>query len=175
MPFAIALIALIFILPIGGLIAFVVWRAKKRKAERAGPWSALAQQHGGTFDGDRVFIDKGDHRLVMEVAVVSVMQAAGGPYYPDGGTFTKVTLFVNPQNGPQLATTGPARVHSGELTDMVPGVGALPPFARVVLAPMEATVVLDGSVIDPQPLQQSFHALESIRQAAMRGPLPVAA
>lgn len=37
MPVAVLFIALIFIVPIGGIIAFVVLRANKRKAERAGP------------------------------------------------------------------------------------------------------------------------------------------
>ncbi len=173
MPFAFLLIALIFIVPIGGIIAFVVIRANKRKAARIGPWTALAQNHGGTFDGDRVILTRPDHRVVLEVKLVSVMQAASGPYYPDGGTFTQATMQVDPQQL-QVATTGPARVDSNELTSMVPGVAALPVMARVILAPHEATVVLDGSVVDPQALEQTFQALEAIRQtAAQNGPLPV--
>lgn len=174
MPFAAILVALLFIVPIGGLIAFVVIRANARKAARVGPWTALAQNHGGTFDGDRVILTRQDHRVVLEVKLVSVMQAAGGPYYPDGGTFTQATLQVDPQRL-QVATSGPALVVPADLMRMVPGVNALPPAARVILAPHEATVVLPGSVVELQTLDRSFHALESIRQtAAQNGPLPIA-
>ena len=175
MPVAVLFIALIFIVPIGGIIAFVVLRANNRKAERAGPWGALAQNHGGYFDGDRVTLTRPDHRIVLEVKLVSVMQAASGPYYPDGGTFTQATMQVDPQQL-QVATVGPARVDPAQLVQLVPGVNAMPAHARVILAPHEATVVLDGSVIDLQALEQTFRGLEAIRQAAAQhGALPVAA
>lgn len=164
----------IFVVPLVAVILFVQSRAKKRRAALVGPWSALAQRWGGALVGEKVFCERGDHRLVLEMNLVSVMQAASGPYYPDGGTFTCARLAVAP--GLHLAQTrAPARVDGRELATHVPAAGFLPPDARVVLAPNEAVVVLPGAVSDPARLDACFQLLDAIVQnARARGPLAIA-
>lgn len=166
----------IFGLPIIGLIAFVQLRAKSRRAALAGPWSAIAERWGGTFAADRVHCDRGDHQLSLDMAVVSVMQAASGPYYPDGGTFTKARVAVAPGGPIRIATHPAARVDAGELAGFVPAVASLPPSARVVLGEREAVVVLAGPVSDGGALNACFQSLDAIVQhARANGPIPVQA
>lgn len=170
------MIAAMFGLPIVGIIAFVQWRAKARREALAGPWSALAQRWQGTFAGDRVMCDRGDHQLTLQMVLVSVMEAAGGPYYPDGGTFTRARLAFAPTGPVRVATSEKAaRVDARELAARIPAAAALPADARVILGPREAVVVLPGAVADAAKLDASFQLLDAIAQQARAGaPLDVA-
>ncbi len=165
------LLLLIFVVPIGLLIWFVMARAKKRRLARVAPWTALAQKWGGTFADDVVRCPRGTHELRLDVALVSVMQATGGPYYPDGGTFTCARLLTHT---PIAQTAQPARVSADELKTFVPNVGELATDMRVILEPQGAVIVMPGSVIDDATIEKAFFALDQLQQvAAANGPMAI--
>jgi hypothetical protein len=105
------------------------------------------------------------------------MQAAGSPFYPDGGTYTEARLEIDPRAGLQVAAvTKPERVLTQELASKLgqSPLSALPPDARVVLGAQGAAVVLPGAVSDARALGAAFGGLEAILQYVReRGPLAV--
>ncbi|MGE0784952.1 MAG: hypothetical protein AB7S26_04630 [Sandaracinaceae bacterium] len=159
----------IFILPIGGLIAFTQLRAKARKSALAGPWTQLAQGWGGQLVGERVVVNRPDHQLTVEMKMVSIMDAASGPYYPDGGTFTVAKLALNPHGPARITTTPPARVVLEDLHQRCPATATLLPRHRVILGPTEAAVVLDGAVSDPAAIDAALRGLVAIHESTQRG------
>ena len=163
--------ALIFGLPLGGVVAFVYMRAKKRREERAAPWGALAEKWNGSFDGDRVVCEREGHKLVLDVQMVSVMQAAGSPYWSDGGTFTRAQLTA-PR--PVAKVAQPTRVSFGQVAELVPQAKQLPVEAVIVLEPKGAAVVLDGSVTDHAQLELCFSVLFGLFEVSASEPFSVA-
>lgn len=163
--------ALLFGLPIGGVVAFVFMRAKKRKEERAAPWGALAEKWSGSFDGDRVVCERAGHKLVLDVQMVSVMQASSSPYWSDGGTFTRAQLSA-PRAVAKVAK--PTRVSFGQVADLVPAAKQLPGDAVIVLEPNGAAVVLDGSVTDHAQLELAFSVLFGLFEVSESAPFSVA-
>lgn len=160
--------------PVIAVVAFVRARARAREARLAGPWSEIASRWGGSYAPRRVFCDRGDHQLTLEMVLVSVMQAVGNPWYPDGGTFTKMRLALDPRGPSRISDGPPARVDPTEVAARVAAVGALPEGARLVLGEREAGVVLAGTVADVAILDAAARALEAIREsAAANGPFSV--
>lgn len=163
------ILLLIFVVPIGLLIFFVQMRAKKRREMLAGPWSALAGQYGGQFDGTRVFCQRGAHTLELDMVLVSVMQAAGVPYYDDGGTYTLARV----RTPHAISTQASAVVSGAQVEGMVPG-ARVPAGTRLVLEAQSAVLVFDGPAADPAALHAAFATLDAIaNHTATAGPLPV--
>jgi hypothetical protein len=160
------LIPLVFLaamvgVPIILLIVFVQMRAKARREALAGPWSALAQQYGGTMmPGPRVQISRGAYQLSLEMKLVSVMDASGGAY-PDGGTFTVARLAFDPA-GPVHVAQRAGRVSTQELAGFVPAFAQLPPGTWMTIGPREARIVLPGAVGDAALIGTAFAALAAL-------------
>ncbi len=174
----IGILALLFIAatPVA-VILFIAQRTKARKAALEAPWSNLASTYGGQFDGKQVLVDRGSWKMTLKMDVVSVMQAAGSPYYSDGGTFTVAALWFDPNSEKSIATGDtsfkPGQVMNKDALASAPALADLTAQAPVFLASKEAKVVFDGAVGD-QRVETAFHGLEQLAQHVMtHGAIPV--
>ncbi|UJR79891.1 hypothetical protein [Sandaracinus amylolyticus] len=166
--------------PIALVVAFVQLRAKARRAAQEGPWSALAQQLGGRFEGGRIFVDRGAYQLTLDTKLVSVMQAASSPWYPDGGTFTEARVAFDPRGATSILPSPdnvPLRLSLDELP-RIPALAALselaqlPRDARLFFGPKEARVVLHGAIVDANVIGAAMRSLDALAQGvSTSGPL----
>ena len=166
--------------PIALVILFVIWRAKARRARLRGPWTALAQKFGGQyfegsgFSGSSIQAQRPSHSLNVRMTLVSVMQAASGPYYPDGGTYTEVIVQLH-HPSPALFVPPQARVQTFTDHQRIASLAYLGPQARIFLEPKTARIVLPGAVEDFRFLDAAAHSLEELtRMVLTYGPLPAA-
>lgn len=174
-------ISAFFVVPLVLLVVFVQWRAKRRMAKLRGPWMGLAQKLGGQFHegagfrGTQIHIQRPTHVIDVKMTLVSVMQAASVPYYPDGGTYTEVTLHLFPQMGLSFIPHG-AKTQTFVDHTRVPALAHLGHSAVIYLDPQSARIVLPDVVYDAAYLEAAVTSLEQLCQAvANYGPLPAAA
>jgi hypothetical protein len=167
--------------PLGLVILFVMARAKARRARLRGPWTALAQKFGGEyfegsgFTGSSIHAQRPSHSLSVRMTLVSAMQAASGPYYPDGGTYTEVSVQLHPAS-PSLFIPPNARVQTFVDHQRIPSLAYLGPHARIFLDQKTARIVLPDAVDDLRFLDAAAHSLEELtRMVLAYGPLPAAA
>lgn len=161
-------------LPLAAIVAFVMLRAKSRESKLAEPWGRLAEEWGGQFAGKRITCRRDDHHLTVEMVLVSVVQATRSPYYPDGGTFTKIRLAIDPNGSARISDSPAAQVDATELSEMVPAFESLPADVRVILGPTEAVVVLPGAETHTGRLSKVAGALAAVEQYAREnGPFAV--
>lgn len=174
-------ITAIFVVPIVLLVVFVQWRAKQRMGKLRGPWMGLAQKlggqfrEGGGFRGTQIHIQRPNYVVEVKMTLVSVMQAASLPYYPDGGTYTEVLLHLFPQTGLAFVPPGAPTQRFIDHT-RVPALAHLGAGAVIYLDTHAARIVLADVVYDPAYLEAAVVSLEQLCQAvAHYGPLPAAA
>ncbi|AKF07528.1 hypothetical protein [Sandaracinus amylolyticus] len=166
--------------PIALVVAFVQLRAKARRAAQEGPWSALAQQLGGRFEGGRIFVDRGAYQLTLDTKLVSVMQAASTPYYPDGGTFTEARVAFDPRGTTAILPSPDAVPLKLELHELsrIPALATLaeltrlPAGTRVFLGAKDARVVMHGAIVDASVIGAAMRSLDTLAQGvSASGPL----
>ena len=150
------------------LVIFVVQKMKEnRKADIAQPWGAMAEKWGGQFNGNRIVCQQEDRQLMVQMVLISVIQARATPGYHDGGTFTKGRIAYSPKSeirifdGPE-----PRVVQASQLVHRVPAVELLPPAAEIVLNTREAAVIWPGAVTDTDCLSLTAKVLTAIADSA---------
>lgn len=161
-------LASMFVLPFVGVIVFIRWRTKARRALLAAPWRALAERWSGGFADDRVRIARPNWNMGVTLELASIADARLGPYYPDGGTFTVARLDVDPSAGVTLAERR-QRVNLEGLRQHVAAAADVPNSATLTVGPREAVIALAGPVGEPAILQAALATLEAIAQAAQQG------
>lgn len=171
----------IIVVPIALVVLFVVVRASRRRARLRAPWSALAQRLGGQFhegsgfSGSSIHALRPTHRLSVRMSLVSAMQAATTPYYPDGGTFTEVLVDIFPQV-PALYVPPHAKTQTFRDHMRIPALAHLGPEGMIFVDPKSARIVLPGAIDDFASLAASAQALEDLTHLVMAaGPLPATA
>jgi hypothetical protein len=170
----------IFGVPLALVVGFVIWRAKRRRARLRGPWTALAQKFGGQFQegsgltGSSVWAQRPTHALSVRMTLVSVMDAVGRPFYPDGGTYTEVMVDLSPQQ-PSLFVMG-NDVQTFVDHTRIPALAHLGAQARIFLEPKRARIVFPGVVEEYARLDAAAASLEDLTGLVLRtGPLPAVA
>lgn len=171
----------IFVVPIAAVVAFVVLRARARRARLRGPWTALAQRLGGQFfegsglTGSSVQAQRGTHFVRVKMTLASAMDAMSTPYYPDGGTFTEVIVDLHPHH-PAHYVPSNARTQTFRDHTRVPILARVGAVAQIFVDPRSARIVLPGAVDDFAQLAASAQALEDLTQLVIAaGPMPAAA
>lgn len=153
------------------VVVFVVLRNSSRRKSQGAAWQSFAQKYGGqfaggqgAFSGNRILFAQPHTRILVETTMVSVMQAAGSPYFPDGGTFTVIKGAHPTSGGPMI------RCDSREAAAAMPPQAAqacamLPPGTIVFSSPAEAVVVLRGAVEQEQPLWAALTVVSALTAA----------
>ena len=170
------------VVPLVLVIGFVRWRAAARRERIRGPWSSLAHKLGGTFregagfTGTSITAQRPTHTVHVRMSLVSVMQAVGRPYYPDGGTYTEVQVELLEPRHPRLFVPEGTKTQTFRDHTRIPSLANLGRQAAIYLDPGMARVVLPGVVDDPAYLDAAVTSLEHLTRIILAdGPLAPAA
>jgi hypothetical protein len=173
--------AAIIVVPIALVIVVVRVRASRRRARLREPWGELARRihgqlrEGSGFEGSMVYAARDTHSLRVAMKLVSVAEAMGVPYYPDGGTFTEIIAEL-PWQYPASFVPHGSRTQTFADPRRVPSLAQLGPGAEIFIDPKVARIVVPGVVEDVDKLTASARALDELTQLVFAtGPLPVRA
>lgn len=169
----------IVVVPIVLVIAFVRWRAAGRRERIRGPWGGLAQKLGGSFHegagltGTSITAARPTHTVRVKMSLVSVMQAMGRPYYPDGGTYTEILVELADPRHPRLFVPEGTKTQTFRDHTKIPTLANLGRQAAIYLDPGVARVVVPGVVEDAAYLDAAVTSLEHLTRIVLaEGPLP---
>jgi len=166
---------------VGGIIGVIVWMNKASREAQAGPWRALAQQHGGAFTpstgmfgSNRIVFVRPFGQLVLETKTLSVMDAVASPYrfgtvgtgaagHNDGGTYTHARARYARSNGPACSAT-PSRAQQVPLFAGIQSVSAFSESCAIFSSPQEVVLVMPGAVTNAGLLNASLHFVSAVAE-----------